>query len=73
MLDQRITMIYLKHDNNKQGKNKMHFKGDKVKLTGKIFSEYGTEWAEFVYLEGHKKGKLGVIDMNHWSYKRQAK
>lgn len=51
----------------------MYFRGDKVKLTGKIFSEYGTEWAEFIYLEGHKKGKKGVFDTNHWSYKCQAK
>ena len=51
----------------------MYFKGDKVKLTGKIFSEYGAEWAEFVYLEGHKKGKKGAFDTSHWSYKCQVK
>ena len=66
-------MLYLYYQTTKQKENKMYFKGDKVKLTGKIFSEYGTEWAEFIYLEGHKKGKKGAFDINHWSYKCQAK
>ena len=46
----------------------MYFKGDKVKLTGNTTKAYGTEWAEFIYLEGHKKGKKGEMDMNHYSY-----
>lgn len=50
----------------------IYFKGDKVKLTGTTFIEYGTEWAEFTYLEGSKKGKKGVVDMNHWSYTSQV-
>jgi len=52
---------------------KIFFKGDQVKLTGKEYLEYGTTWAEFVYLEGHKKGQKGVIDKNHWSYISQTK
>lgn len=36
-----------------------HFKGDKVQYTGKSEKMYGGMFYEFVYLEGHKKGKKG--------------
>ena len=52
---------------------KIYFKGDQVKLTGVELFQYGTAWAEFVYLEGHKKGQKGLIDKNHWSYTSQVK
>ncbi len=49
----------------------IYFKGDKVKLTGKIFEEYGATWAEFEWIEGHKKGQVGAYDMSHWMFTTQ--
>ena len=43
----------------------MYFKGDKVKLTGNTTKACGTKWAEFIYLEGHKKGQKGDPDRRH--------
>lgn len=36
-----------------------YFKGDKVQYTGKSEIIYGGMFYEFVYMEGHKKGKIG--------------
>ena len=51
----------------------IYFAGDRVELTGATYFQYGTQWAVFVYLEGHKKGEEGVFDMNSSTYTCQVK
>jgi hypothetical protein len=36
-----------------------YFRGDEIKLTGKIINEAGGEFEEFVYVEGHRAGQTG--------------
>ena len=37
-----------------------YFRGDEIKLTGKIVNEAGGEFEEFVYAEGHRVGQTGM-------------
>tara|TARA_R100001443_G_scaffold15266_1_gene25149 strand:+ start:1673 stop:1852 length:180 start_codon:yes stop_codon:yes gene_type:complete len=49
----------------------IYFAGDKVRLTGKTYEKHGENWAEFEWIEGHKKGQLGACGMSHWTFTTQ--
>ena len=56
---------------NKKKNTVIYFAGDKVKLTGKTYEKHGANWAEFQWIEGHKRGQVGAYDMSHWMFTTQ--
>jgi len=39
-----------------------------VKLAGKTYEKHGETWAEFEWVEGHKKSQAGAYDMSRWMF-----